>query len=291
MSNVPMTRPEELLAAHETDYFHSSTFVSLDDGRILHAAGTRFSVSADGGLTWSDPHTCRDADGQPVGGGGTSLVRLDGKGIGLGAISRDQDDPLHSHMVFWRSPDGGGTWESPVPVTPPGSSSHAYQDVLLRTTPGRLIYPVYAAIGQAAGSGGVTPPISGKLVQNQWVSTAAHFFDPRFCYSFVCYSDDDGRTWHRNADGELIILLDWSSEFSFTAEPSVTEVAPSKLLMVFRTGLGRLYQSWSHDNGETWTRPQPTALASSTAPAQVRSLPTGHLLMVWNQESEDEVKR
>jgi hypothetical protein len=32
-------------------------------------------------------------------------------------------------------------------------------------------------------------------------------------------------------------------------------------------------------------------LATSVAPAQIRTLPTGHLLVVWNQESEEEVKR
>jgi len=41
MSNIPMTRPEEVLAVHQTNYFHSSTFVELIDQRILHAAGTR----------------------------------------------------------------------------------------------------------------------------------------------------------------------------------------------------------------------------------------------------------
>ena len=61
--------------------------------------------------------------------------------------------------------------------------------------------------------------------------------------------------------------------------------------MVMRTVLGRLFQSWSNDNGQTWTRPQPSALAASTSPAQIRRLPTGHLLMVWNQESEEEIKR
>ena len=35
MSNIPMTRPEEALAIHETRYFHSSTFTELEDGRVL----------------------------------------------------------------------------------------------------------------------------------------------------------------------------------------------------------------------------------------------------------------
>ena len=49
MSNVPMTRAEEALAIHFTPYFHSSTFVELESGAILHAAGTTFTTSDDGG--------------------------------------------------------------------------------------------------------------------------------------------------------------------------------------------------------------------------------------------------
>ena len=163
--------------------------------------------------------------------------------------------------------------------------------MLLRTSSGRIILPVYTVLGQNAGPNDVTPPFNGKLVRGQFVSTAAHFFDPRFSASYVYYSDDDGRSWKRNSDGELVILLDWSATFSYTNEPSVAEVSPGRLLMMMRTAMGRLYQAWSNDNGETWTRPQPTSLASSTAPAQIRSLPNGHLLVVWNQESEEEVKR
>ena len=275
MSNVPMTRPEELLALHETPYFHSSTFTELDDGRILHAAGTTFTTSDDGGITWSEPFERRDADGAPVGGSGTSLVRLSGRGVGLLALKQNAEEARRGihHLVFWRSPDGGETWERPVQVTPPGLPAHAYQDVLLRTSSGRIVVPVYGMLGQRAGPSDVRPPFSGKLIGGQWVSTAAHFFDPRFSFVYVCYSDDDGRTWQRNRDGELVILHDWNATYSYVNEPSVAEVSPGRLLMVMRTGLGRLFQSWSEDNGETWSRPAPTSLAATTTPAQIRSIP------------------
>jgi hypothetical protein len=292
-----MTRPEEMLAEHLTDFFHSSTFVELEDGRVLHASGTRFTTSEDGGITWSKPFERRDAEGNPVGGGGTCLVRLSGKGIGLAAMRTDAKDRLSAglmrgtQIVFWRSGDGGETWEAPVRATPPGVGTYCYQDVLLRTSSGRIVLPVYIAMGQSSGPDDRTPPVTGKVVNGQWVSTGAHFYDPHFSASFVCYSDDDGRSWRYNSDGELMILLDWASTFSYVNEPSVAEVAPGRLLMMMRTGLGRIFQAWSNDNGETWTRPQPTFLASSTAPAQIRTLPSGHLLVVWNQESEEEVKR
>ena len=102
-------------------------------------------------------------------------------------------------------------------------------------------------------------------------------------------SDDEGRTWQRNRDGELLILRRPGGPFDYTCEPSVTEVTPGKLLMIMRTGLGRYFQAWSLDEGETWTRPQPTHLAGTHTPAQVRTLPNGHLLCVFTQHSEEEI--
>ena len=88
-----------------------------------------------------------------------------------------------------------------------------------------------------------------------------------------------------------MVLHDWNESYSGVNESSLAEVAPGRLLIVMRNGMGRLFQAWSNNNGETWTRPQPMSLASSTAPAQIRKLATGHLLIVWNQEGEEEVLR
>lgn len=296
MGNVPMTRPDLALAIHDTRYFHDSTFACLDGGRLLHFAYGRFSVSEDGGVTWGAEFTRADASGEAVGSTCSSLVELPEGGVGLAGMryaegAEGAQRGRSAHLVFWRSPDGGETWEPPVRITDPGVGTHALQDVLLKTASGRLVLPVYIALGQGSGPEDRPVPTSGKLVNNQWVGTAAHFFDGRFSAVYVCYSDDGGRSWQRNEDGELTILQDWNATFSYVNEPSVTEVEPGRLLMFMRTGLGRLFQAWSDDEGMTWTRPQPTLLSSSTAPAQIRTLPNGHLLAVWNQEGEEEVKR
>jgi len=149
---------------------------------------------------------------------------------------------------------------------------------------------VFHLFGQDSGPDNGTLPMSGRLVHNQWVSTGGHFFDPMFTCNYVVFSDDDGRSWQMNKDGELIPLLDWNALFSYCNESSVTEVAPGRLLLIMRTGMGRLYQAWSNDNGDTWTRPQPTVLAATNAPAQIRTLANGHLLCVWNQETADEIR-
>ncbi len=299
MSNVPMTRPEEVLAAHETNYFHSSTFVELNDGRILHAANTTFTTSEDGGITWSEPFERRDTNGDLVGGGSTSLVKLSGNGVGLAAARRGENDSgtgvteSYSYMVFWRSEDGGETWEPPVRATSVGRNSHAYQDVLLRTSSGRIVLPLYGGMGQTAGPDVPRTPMTGKLLNGQWTTTSAHFWSGGgMGFSWVVYSDDDGRTWRQNEDGELVITVDYAALASPIGEPTVTEVSPGKLLMFFRTKMGRVFQAWSHDDGTTWTRPQGTSLAATTTPAQIRTIPsTGHLLVVWNQENEEDVKR
>jgi hypothetical protein len=302
MSNVPMTLQESAFSIQARPFNHSSTFVELADGRILHVSNRVREWSEDGGLTWSqtwhEDQWMVDTNGDPVGGTETSLVKLSGKNeIGLAARLLDESFETEyampfsgSHFKFWRSKDGGETWSPPVRMSPPGLITAGLHDTLLRTSTGRIVLPVFIRIGQRSGPDDRIIPMSGKLVHNQFVGTAGHFFDSQFHCNYVLYSDDDGRSWQMNKDGALIILLDWNAMFSYSNEASVTEVKPGRLLMMMRNCLGRLFQAWSNDNGETWTRPQPTVLASSTCPAQIRTLPNGHLLCVWNQETEQEIR-
>ena len=163
MSHIPMTRKEEMLAEHMTPYFHESTFVRLKDGRVLHASGGKFILSEDKGITWGEPFSMKDKQGNPVGGrAGTSLVNLSDNGIGLaGKIIEKGTD----YMVFWRSEDGGETWEPPVRLTPPGIDSHALQDVFLRTSNGRIVLPLFAQVYGCDGTDPPPIPLSGKLIR------------------------------------------------------------------------------------------------------------------------------
>ncbi len=310
MSNVPMTRPEEMLVEHKTAYFHSSTFVELDDGRILRHAYAEFTTSEDGGITWSEPFQRRDADGNLV--DGHALVKLSGDGIGLvGKMgkppaapygeTRDQKTKRQNasraarvkgkspYLVFWRSDDDGETWQPPVRIATNGVGS--YHNSIVRTASGRLLMPVEYAIGQRHGFDPSKKPTTGRVVDGQFLGVSGHYFDPTFGAVYSVHSDDEGRTWDRNEDGDLIIMLDWSTTYSYVFEPTLTEVSPGTFLMVMRTGLGRIFQAWSHDDGLSWTRPQPSPFAASTTPAAICTLPsTGHLLIIWNQEGEEDTK-
>ena len=74
-------------------------------------------------------------------------------------------------------------------------------------------------------------------------------------------------------------------------EPVVEELRDGRILMYGRTALGRFYQSFSSDQGVSWSVPQPTGVAASYAPCTLVRIPsTGDLLLVWNQASPREVE-
>ena len=292
MSNVPMTRSEEALAIHDQQYGHSVTFAGLEGGQILLSTGSLFCVSDDGGITWSEPFEGKDEQGKPLAGHCASLVNLSGCAIGLATMRRRPGacNQYDTEMIFRISEDEGRTWSPPTVMNQCLLRAHALQDVMICTASGRLVLPVYFGIGQGTWHQEGAPFVGGYLDGN-FVSTDAHFFDPHFSASYVLYSDDEGRTWQTNRDGELFILTEYGGRPCGAPEPSVVEVSPGKLMMIVRTRLGRLFQDWSEDNGETWSRLLPTQLAGTQAPGQIRKLPkTGHLLVVWTQQSHEEVR-
>ena len=80
MTNIPMTAPDGVLAIREENFGHSSSYVELENGDILHGAGLEWCKSSDGGLSWSEIFRCFDSEGDPV--AVLSLVKLSGSGIG-----------------------------------------------------------------------------------------------------------------------------------------------------------------------------------------------------------------
>jgi photosystem II stability/assembly factor-like uncharacterized protein len=101
----------------------------------------------------------------------------------------------------------------------------------------------------------------------------------------MCYiSDDNGKTWRRGkdsfkgygSDGQRITVQ----------EPGVVELKGGRLMMFMRTNAGSQYICYSQDGGETWSKTQPSNLASPLSPASIKRNPwTDDLLCVWNDHS------
>lgn len=93
--------------------------------------------------------------------------------------------------------------------------------------------------------------------------------------SYAYLSDDDGATWR---EGGRI-----RPEGAECWEPVAIELKDGRVLMLLRTGLGGQYRTVSTDGGETWSKPAPTELKGTAAPAYITRMPaTGDLLVIWN---------
>ena len=297
-SDVPMTRPEECLAVIDGIGRHAA-FVELADGKIMVIEDNKYALSTDGGLTWGSKGVLQDAAGKPLPVDDGSLIRLTGNALGLTGMVKTSGEYRRSdiyHLAFWRSDDGGKTWSNPVRISEP--SRHvtgvlALHDSLIKTSSGRLLLPVAAGVRHARDPLLWAPQMSMGLRDNQLLSVGAHDWPQdgfAWCYSY--YSDDEGKTWKSSYGGDIFIRDDKRRLWESATEPTLAEVEPGKILMLIRTNLGRIFKSWSLDNGETWTAPTPTSLAASNAPAQLRKIPgTGDLLVVWNQASEEEIRK
>jgi hypothetical protein len=128
---------------------------------------------------------------------------------------------------------------------------------------------------------------------------------PEFFASGFSWSDDEGKTWSVGAsktDAKMPnILMGWfdskgepngKNGITSCGEASIVETKDGGVLYFGRSTVGRIVTSRSQDGGQRWSPLRPTALAASNSPPRLRRIPkTGDLLCVWNQVSEEEIRR
>jgi hypothetical protein len=187
-----------------------------------------------------------------------SLLRLASGEIALFYLRKTSEEDCRPMMCL--ATDEAKTWSEPkCCITDEVGYYVLNNDRAVQLQSGRLILPVawHQGPGQPRDSTGV----------------------------IMCYlSDDNGKTWRRSKDtfkgfspdGKRITLQ----------EPGVIELKDGRLMMFIRTDAGSQYVCHSSDGGETWTKPEPSDLASPLSPASIERIPwTGRLLCVWNDHS------
>ena len=273
----------------------SGGMTELKDGRWLMVwSGLNSSYSNDRGRTWSSGEPLQTG-GEPIIGTGapTCLVRLQSGKLGLlyGRFSGTAGGTLAGYTLCFRtSDDEGESWSEETAINLPGETASNYHDVLFQLRSGRLVLPTrfcppctFPELKDAGAYG---------TFQGKRFKTEGHAHSPEIDTSQVYFSDDEGDTWKRCPQDIVIWHQDGYGGMWPCDEPGAVQLRDGRLLMMFRTTLGRLYQSFSDDEGLTWSLPQPTALASSYSPCRLRVIPTtGDLLCVWNQVSGDEIRR
>ncbi|MEF2245156.1 sialidase family protein [Paenibacillus sp. IITD108] len=218
--------------------------------------------STDHGLTWGDPELAFEFAAEPgavkmIDLDHAPLVTTDGTVHLYGFILKDWDNDIPYRerkidMYHLYSRDNGHTWEGPDMI----DYGHSYTGSL-------------NAITQLS-SGRIVMPFSYLSDR-----TSACFV------SEVILSDDQGFTW-RNAHADLVIDNGGGALESGSVEPVTVELPDGRVWMIIRTQTGRLYESYSTDQGETWSVPEPTPFFASNAPAGIVRLKDDRLLMCWN---------
>lgn len=113
-----------------------------------------------------------------------------------------------------------------------------------------------------------------------------HWQDLLIRHLTTYHSDDGGTTWHRSAS---TLSVPASPEHHGLGkgghEPIIIELKDGRVWMLIRTQRGWLYESFSKDGSE-WTEPVASRFRSSDAPGSIVRLPSGDLVLFWNN-SED----
>lgn len=101
------------------------------------------------------------------------------------------------------------------------------------------------------------------------------------------YSDDDGLTWKVSnfvtAPPHVPDDIDKGPRWQAGAvESTIVELKDGRLWMLARTSQDVLYQSFSHDGGESWEPLTPSRFYSTLTMPTMARLRDGRILLIWN---------
>lgn len=195
-----------------------------------------------------------------------SLLQMLDNSVGLFYLVKETAALVRLYLR--RSSDGGKTWSERVLCTPQQGCFVVNNDRVVRLASGRLIAP--AAVHR-----------KGYLVHPD--ENGPGFMDSRGEAVFFL-SDDDGRTW--NISSTKCSMPYGANCRSGLQEPGVVEISDGILWGWARTDLGRQFEMFSLDGGNTWTAAQPSMFTSPCSPLSMKFLPDGRLLAVWNPVPE-----
>ncbi len=227
------------------------SFIRLKDGRIMFGftefissgrededvAQISVVISCDDGETWSERQLLFTKPEGSINVMSLSFLRMSNGDIGAFYIIKHCDGT--DEIVLTRSADEGENWSAPQSCTKDILPADYYvinNDRAILLNNGRIILPV-ARHTIHSDTDDFTP---GELL-------------------FI-YSDDDGTSWKKSAT-ELV--CPFKKDPNGFQEPGIFRMKDDTLWCYIRTGLGFQFESFSYDNGESWSEPCPNTFFSS----------------------------
>ena len=93
-------------------------------------------------------------------------------------------------------------------------------------------------------------------------------------------SSDDGVTW---TPSNVLDNPTSAGDHGGLMEATVTQLSDGRLWMLIRTNWDYFYESFSSDNGLTWSEYQKTDIDASSSPGALLRLQSGRIILVWNR--------
>lgn len=256
-------------------------FLSLKDGSILFvysrfkgkscadaaAADVYMAVSTDDGNHFGEEKRLLTCEGEAaVNIMSLSLMRMDNGDIGLFYLVRTTYTQLQ--MFLRRSRDEGKTWGPRMLCTNQDGFFVVNNDRVVRLTTGRILIP--AAVHRTGREG--------------TAGSGENYFDSNSDVVFF-YSDDDGFHWSCST-GRVSNPYGKPVCSSGLQEPGVMELENGVLWGWARTDLGRQFEMFSMDGGDTWTSCQPSRFTSPNSPLSMKRYGEHTIYAVWNPVPE-----
>lgn len=228
--------------------------------------------SSDHGRTWSpsvvavDTPDTMDAD--------PSIVVAKDRVLAV-ATTRKANELIWTKFPFATSTDHGRTWKPAGEINHYHNYSSGKLQAATRLRSGRLLMPYcFDQILETKGA------VIKEQAERNMISVAS-----------VLYSDDDGHTWKPGGDLD-IKGVPGGGGINGLDEICLTQLKDGSIYALCRTGVDRLYEARSTDQGMTWSKPQPSALVASNAPASLITLDRadGAVVVIWNETPKNDRK-
>jgi len=234
-------------------------FARLSDGSLFSApGGAKCGISKDGGKTWTE-YPLFDSGkfslGSPVAlqtRKGTIIIGFsNGREISSLRWNNtthcyDPNAKLPTYIVC--SKDGGKTWLQPVKL-------HDEWTGMIR---------------------GIIQTKDGHIV----LSTMTMFNNPgRHCV-MTYVSTDEGATW---TPSNILDSPSSAGHHGGMMEADIIQLKDGRLWMLIRTNWDYFYESFSSDNGYTWSAYSKTNIDASSSPGALLRMQSGRIVLVWNR--------
>ena len=239
---------------------HASTIVELSDGIMTAWFGGTYERHADVGIwvsinkkgSWSRPV-------QVVNGFVNDSLRYP---CWNPVLFKPTSGPL---MLFYKMGPSPSEWWGMLMTSDDEGKSWTYPRKLGKNNAiGDLLGPVKNKPIQLA-DGTIICPSSTEVEVNEKDKWRVHFE----------FTKDLGKTW------EVVGPINDGTDFN-AIQPSLLTYGSSKMQILCRTQEGVISQSWSSDNGKTWSKMQTTNLPNPNSGTDAVTLKDGRQLLVYN---------